>query len=266
MRRLLVIIFLLALEMFIGPKYNFHDGTKILSRTIVHLLGILNSVYSTRDTLKKYNRLLPILIIALNYLFGKFLIVRFYDSGCKYFESMHSLVIIFVTTIAFCFAIDKESLDEYQHRGGLIKNYLHLAFSTVISVNQLFYFFKHFHLKHGNMVDYNFNLEMLIHFIVDFLANNFSYVVNNLLCFQLDPKKRKNPKYLHNILKKFIWMILANVAFYSIYSFQMARWIYETTNAKIPHPHNLIIYNILPKNLDQRFRVFLYIFNWFIFM
>lgn len=267
MRCLLVLTMLIILEMFIFPAYNFRDNYKILSKTTIHFLGILNSVYSTRNTLKKYSRWLPISIIAINYFFGKFLISRFYDSGCKYFEAMHSLVIIFVTAIPFCFCISKEELDEFEQKGGSIKYYIHSAISNIIAVNQLFYFYKHFHLKHGNIIEYNFNRQLIVHFIVDFLANSFSYSINNILCYFLSTKeKRRNIKYLKNIFRRFFLMVMANVAFYSIYSFQMARGVFEFSFEKISPPHNLILYNLLPKDLDQRFRLFLYIFNWLIAM
>ena len=112
-------------------------------------------------------------------------------------------------------------------------------------------------------------MELIIHFVVDFLANSFSHVVNNLLSYYFN--KRYDfissfffEQHLKGILKKFTLMVLANLSIYSIYSFQMARKDFESVNYNIPQPHSLILYNLLPKDLDQRFRVFLYIFNWLI--
>jgi hypothetical protein len=167
-----------------------------------------------------------------------------------------------VTIIPFSYFTDKEDLEEFDQYGGFLKNYVHLALSQIISVNQLFYFYKHFHLKHGNIVEYYFNKELVVHFIVDFLANSFSYIVNNLLCYYLTSKERGNKKYLLKIKKKFLLMVFANVAFYSIYSFQMARSVFEITQNNLKQPYNLILYNSLPEDLDQRFRIFLYFFNW----
>jgi hypothetical protein len=258
MKNLIVLFILIALELFIFPMYNFRDTNKILSRTTMHFLGILNSVFSTRQTLKNCTKILPVIIIMLDYLFGKFLISNFYDANCRYFESKHSLTIITITIIPFLLA-NKEDIEEYE-QNAQIKSF-HVTFSTIIKVNQLFYFYKHFHLKHGNIVEYNFNLDLFINFIVDFLVNSFSYIVNNLLCFLLFPSKSRI-SYLKNIFNRFILMILANIAFYSIYSFQMARSWFESVNSLFPNPHSLILYNFLPDDLDQRFRLFLYIFNW----
>jgi hypothetical protein len=265
MRSFILLIILILLEIFIIPTYRLRDTHKILSRSTIHFLGILNSVYSTRVTLKEY-RCIAIIVIAINFLFGKFLISQFYDYGCKYFDSMHSIAILLITIIPFIIFTSQKEILEFEEHGGLIKSFIHQGFSNIISVNQLFYFYKNFHLKYGNIVEYYFNKQLIIHFIVDFLANSFSYTVNNLLGFYMHRTKEGggDAKYLKGILKKFMLMVLANLAFYSIYSFQMARKVFEGFNLNLPQPHNLILYNMLPQDLDQRFRVFLYIFNWLI--
>ena len=263
MKSFLLLIILVFLEVFIFPLYNMREKPRILSRTAIHFLGIVNSVYSIRDTLRNYNKLWTILVIQFNYFFNKFLISQFYDVKTKYFDSMHSIVIIFLSIIPFVFYARKEDYEEFEN-GGVVKKYVHSLFGEIISVNQLFYFYKHFHLSNGNLVEYYFNKELVLHFIVDFFANSSSYIMNNILCIYLSKDKCKS-KHISNIFKKFFLMVLANFAFYSIYSFQMSRKVFEFFFDNIPTPHNLTIYNMLPKELDQRFRLFLYFFNWLIF-
>ena len=262
LRNLFVLVILIVLELLIFPRYNFRDSYKILSRTTIHFLGIVKSVYETRETLKNYSRFLPIIIITLNFFLSKFFIMNFYDSNTKYFESKHSIIILFLTIIPFVFLTNRQQIEEFQTGGyNNFNGNIHLILSQIIKINGLFYFYKHFHLKYGNIIDYNFNRQLIIHFIVDFLVNDFSYIMNNLICFFLTPPEKRTNKNIWNIFRKFLLMILANVAFYSIYSFQMARAWFEFTNKYIESPHNLIIYNMLPLDLDQRFRLFLYIFN-----
>jgi hypothetical protein len=261
-RNYVIILILFLLELFIFPKHNFRDSYKILSRTTIHFLGILNSVYQTKEALINYPRFLPLLVMSLNFIFEKFCIMHFYDSNGKYFESKHSMFILFLTIIPFIFLTNKKQIEEFQQGGFYnLNGNIFLILGHLVKINQLFYFYKHFHLKYGNIIEYNFNRRLIIHFIVDFLLNYFIWITNNLICHFLTPPEKRTNKHIMNILKKFCLMILANIAFYSIYSFQMAREWYELTNSNFSQPHNLILYNLLPKDLDQRFRLFLYIFN-----
>jgi len=261
LRNFLVLIVLIVLELLIFPRYNFRDSYKILSRTTIHFLGIVNSVYQSRETLKIYSKFLPIIIITLNFFLSKFFIMNFYDSNTKYFESKHSIIILFLTIIPFVLLMNRQQIEEFQTGGYYnINGSIHLILSHIIKINGLFYFYKHFHLKYGNIIDYNFNWQLIIHFVVDFLVIDFSYIINNLICLFLTPPEKRTSKIIWNIFRKFLLMILANVAFYSIYSFHMARAWFEFTNKNFKSPHNLILYNMLPLDLDQRFRVFLYIF------
>lgn len=262
LRNYVILGILIILELLIFPRYNFRDSYKILSRTTIHFLGIMNSVYTTRETLKNYSRFLPLVIISLNFLFEKFVIFKFYDSNGKFFESKHSLTILLLTIIPFILLTNKKQIEEFQIGGFYnLNGNIHMIISHLIKINQLFYFYKHFHLKYGNIIEYNFNRRLIIHFVVDFLVNYFSYIMNNLLCFFLTSKDKRTNKNIINIFKKFFLMILANVAFYSIYSFQMARGWFEFTNTYFTQPHSLIIYNMLPSDFDGRFRFFLCIFN-----
>lgn len=249
---------LISLELFIFPLFNVRD--KLLSRTTIHFLSILNSVYSTRVSLRNYSRFLPVLIIALDYFIGKFLNANFYDSNCKYFDSMHSFIIIFVTIISFVVMTSNKEIKQYE-KNGMIK-YLHSGLANIVWVHKLFYYYKHFHLKHGNIVEFNLNLQLLINFLVDFFTNLSTFFMNSIICYKMTPKTLQTKNLIFNILKRFLLMVLANFVFYSIYSFGLARAVFEYVNETVPYPHNLIFYNILPKDLDQRFRIFLYIFNW----
>jgi hypothetical protein len=263
MKSFVILIALVVLELFIFPIYNLRENPKILSRSSLHFLGIVNSVFSIRDTLKNYNKNWTILVIFVNYFFGKFLISQFYDFKTRYFDSMHSIVIILISMIPFVYFTKKEDFEQFEN-STVVKKYIHQILSEIISVNQLFYFYKLFHLKHGNIVEYCFNRELVIHFVVDFLSTSFSYVMNNTLCIFLSEDKNKF-KYFSNIFKKFFLMVLANLAFYSIYSFQMSKKIFEISFDNLSSPHNLILYNMLPKDLDQRFRLSLFFLNWLIF-
>lgn len=255
MKCLIILIIQITLELFVFP--NLHD--RVLSRTTIHFLSIMNSVYTNRNSLKQHSRFLPLLIIGLDYFFGKFVIIRFYDPECKYFDSLHSLVIIIISVIPFIFFTDNKDFEEFE-RNSFLKS-LHFAFSNIIFVYKMFYFFKHFHLKQGNFADFNGKLEMCYYVVIDFLASNGSLIMNNIMCYYLSVDKKK--RNFFGIFKKFTLMAILNILFYSIYSYGLAKAVFEWTNNNLPNKYNIILYNLLPKDLHIRFRTFVFIFNWF---
>jgi hypothetical protein len=135
-----------------------------------------------------------------------------------------------------------------------------MVLADFIFVYKIFYFYKYFHLKQGNIIMLNYNLELVIRVLVNLLANNTFYILNNLLCLYFS--KHKSSKEIMNIIKRLVFMLIAEFIFYSIYSFRLARALFETVNSYFGQPYNLILYNILPTELDIRFRIMLYISNW----
>lgn len=257
MKCLVMLITQILLELFIFPY--LHD--RLLSRTTIHFLSILNTVYSTRNGLKKHSRFLPILVVALDYLFGKFVVIHLYDSRCKYFDSLHSLVMIVITIIPFVLLTSDEDLEEFE-RAKFIQ-FIQSGFLNTIFVYKLFYFYKHFHLQQGNFVEFNGKIDFFYHMVIDFFANMGSFTLKNLLTYFLEKKSKRSVKSLVVIVKKFILMYFLTFLFYSVYSFGLARAVFQYIHDRVPNTHNLILYNLLPKDRHIRFRLFVYICNWF---
>ena len=103
MRCLIILLGQILIELIVIPHYKLHD--RLFSRTNIHLLNILYSILITTIFLRKFNKIYTILVIFLDYFVGKFIIALFYDSSCKYFDSLHSIVMIFITIISYPISI-----------------------------------------------------------------------------------------------------------------------------------------------------------------
>lgn len=260
MRSFIILLGQILIELLVIPHYKLHD--RLFSRTTIHFLNILYSIFNCFIFLRKFSKLLSIVIICSDYLLGKFLISQFYDTGCKYFDATHSLFIIFICIISFVFFSSKKDYKQFD-KHSFVKNF-NLSCSNFLFVYKIFYFYKHFHLKHGNIIEFNINLELLRTIFTDYLANSLRMIIINICYFFFNPKKklRNSNKFFAFLLKKFLLMFLANFVFYSIYSFRLARTIFEIAQETIPQPHNLIFYNLINLDLDKRFRMILYVLNW----
>jgi hypothetical protein len=258
MKHILALLIPLFCEICIFPSFK----EKYITRTLIHFLSILNAVYFTTKSFSentRYPKLIPIAIMTFDYIFGKFIISQFYDPNTKYFEATHSILIIFLTLLSFSLFTDRSDFEEYETSS--VYN-IHTTFVDMVFVYKIFYFYKYFHLKQGNIIDLDYNFDLVIRISLNLLVNNTFYVANNLLCFYFS--KKKSSKELMNIFKRFVLMLLAEFSFYSIYSFKLARAVFEFANHTFKQQDFLILYNLLPKELDIRFRVFLYICNWLI--
>jgi hypothetical protein len=256
MKHILLLIIPILCEIFLFPNLK----EKVISRTTIHFLSIFNAIFFTTNSFRentRFTKLLPVFIMTFDYLFGKFIISNFYDPNCKYFDAVHSILIIIITLASFTIFADKNVFKEYE-KSKLYK--IHIIFADFALVYKIFYFYKYFHLKQGNIITLTYNLELVIRVLVNLLANNTFYILNNLLCLYLN--KEKTSKELMNITKRLIFMLIAEFIFYSIYSFKLARALFETVFSYFGQPYNLIFYNILPTELDIRFRICLYISNW----
>jgi len=260
LRSLLILLGQIFIELVVIPHYKLHD--RLFSRTTIHFLNILYSIFNCFIFLRKFPKIITIIIISADYLLGKFLISQFYDTGCKYFDATHSLFIILICLISFgLFSSNKDFKQFDKH--SFVKSF-NLTCSNFLFVYKIFYFYKHFHLKHGNIIEFNIDLELIRIIFTDYLANSLRIIMMNICYFFFNPKKklRNAKKFFGFLYQKFLLMFLANFIFYSIYSFRLARTIFEITLDKIPQPHNLIFYNLISIDLDKRFRMILYILNW----
>lgn len=260
MRCLIILIGQILIELIVIPHYKLHD--KLFSRTTIHFLNILYSIFNTAIYLRKFPKIITIVIIAADYLIGKFLIAQFYDSSCKYFDSMHSLFIIFITILSFCFFATNKDYKQFDKHG--VVKLFNLTCSNFLFVYKIFYFYKHFHLKHGNIIEFNITFQMLFTLFTDYLANSLRVIFINICYYFFNPKKklRSAKKFFAFILKKLLFMFLINFFFFSIYSFRLAKTVFEIAHETIPQPHIAIFYNVISLDLDKRFRMLLYILNW----
>jgi hypothetical protein len=256
MKHILALLLPVICEIFIFPNLK----EKYITRTLIHFLSILNAVYFTTNSFRentRYTKLIPVAIMSFDYIFGKFIISQFYDPNCKYFEATHSILTIILALVSYCLFTDKAVFREFETSPVFP---VHTTVTDMVFVYKIFYFYKYFHLKQGNRIDLSYDIDLVIRISLNLLVNNTFFVVNNLLCFYLSPRKSSTP--LLNIFKRFIFMLLAEFVFYSIYSFKLARAVFEFSHGTFIQQNFLILYNILPKELDIRFRVFLYTCNW----
>jgi len=257
---LIILLGQILIELAVIPHYKLHD--RLFSRTTIHFVNILYSIFNCFIFLRKFPKSLSIGIICADYLLGKLLISQFYDTGCRYFDATHSLFIIFICLISF--GLFSSNKDYKQFDKHVFVKAFNLSCSNFLFVYKIFYFYKHFHLKHGNFVEFNIDSDLLRTIFTDYFANSLRMIIMNFCYFFFNPKKklRNAKKFFALLFKKFLLMFLANFVFYSIYSFRLARRIFEITLETIPQPHNLIFYNLINLDLDKRFRMILYILNW----
>jgi hypothetical protein len=255
MKHILRLIIPIILEIFL-----FLVKEKYITRTLIHFLSVTNAIYFTTNSFRentKFTKIIPIIILIVDYFFGKFVVSLFYDPNAKYFDSTHTILTIIIVLGTYTIFTDKHVFKEYE-KSPLYN--LHLILADFIFVYKIFYFYKYFHLKQGNLITLEYNFELVIRILINLLVNNTFMVLNNLLSFSFS--KEKEPKQIFNILKRITFMLFAEVIFYSIYSFKLGRAVFEYVFSSFGQPYNLILYNLLPKELDVRFRIFLYISNW----
>jgi hypothetical protein len=260
MKGFIILLGQIFIELIIITHYKLHD--RLFSRNTIHFLSILYSIFNTFIFLRKFPKIITIIIISLDYLIGKFIISQFYDSSCKYFDSMHSLVIIFITLISFGLLPSNKDFKKFdQHSTVKIVN---LTYSNFLFVYKTYFFYRSNHLKSSNSIEFNFDFRLLRIVFTDYLANSLRVIMMNFIYLIFNPKKKKRNirLFISFILRKFLLLFLANFFFYSVYSFRVARTVFEIAQETIPHPHNIIFYNISNMDLDKRFRMILYVINW----
>jgi hypothetical protein len=238
----------LLLELYVFPNYV----DTLLNPTSVLFLSLLIGVFFVKLNLKRFNRLLAWIIICFDLVIGMTLINKYYNSDFIPFHQVHWIFIYFLTL--FSFSLAKESDFRQVKKSGLALPFI-LLVANITIVYATFYYFKINHLKEISNFELNVSWinSFLKDYTVDFIIIFNALVFVNLLKYRYSPKNKK--KYLINILKRLIIFLFASIAFYACYNNTLSDKIFQIVNEYVPHPHNLILYNSIPKQKEQRFRI-----------
>jgi hypothetical protein len=239
-------------------EYNvFPDLLKTyLNPTTVLFLIVLLGTQMIFNDLKKHGILTITFVVFMDMLIGLNTINTFIDKNYIPIEQTHYFLIYGIVFFAYLFVDTK---DFKQLRESFIFQNLFSAITNIIIVYSTFY---SFHFSQGKYIEHtnNFGPETLTilakAFGVDILiVANFMIQINLVKFFFNKSKKTPRSTYIWNIVKRVIVHTIMTVLFYTCYNEHVRSFVYKLVMENIPQPHNVIIYNMLPNNPDQKFRL-----------
>jgi len=108
-------------------------------------------------------------------------------------------------------------------------------------------------------IEVAFVANYLYNILISGISNSNKKIQLSLTLFFLNNRDKKE---LFGILKRFVYFGIIISIFFIVYNPLINNMLYQLLNDYIPSPHNIIIYNMLPKK-GTRYRMLAMIFCWF---
>ena len=247
--KIALFFFHIYLELNIFPSYLY----TYLNPVSISYLAILLGVFYLTTSLRKYGIMSILIVVFVDVFLALPLITNYYDKNFNLIEQTHFFLIYGIVIFSFLLA----KLEDFKQikKSYIVSNITNSLFNMMICYS-FFYHFKNFHFKDINKVT-NLNNNTLAKLSNDLLIDivillNYVFSINVIKIIYT--KKSRRP-YFFIIIKKIFFVFLATTIYYLINSDMIRNYSYEYMNTYIPQPHNIILYNLLPSDNDQKTRL-----------
>jgi hypothetical protein len=226
-----------------------------ISPIFIACLDICLSLLMTRVTLRKFNILLFIIVGVFGFSLGRLMLKQFLFKEYSITNDFFVLTVFLTTLISLLF-VNNEDLDEYSKSfaaGTIIRQ-----LTKVCLTYKYLYFFKRFHsdkISNLNTLDSikeNLNIEIFWLFI-DFISQNIGLIIRMSIRALYSQKNKK--KYLMIISRMFLFIFFAKILFLLNYNLKFLDFVYKSVNYYFNQPYNVHLYNLIPSELDKRFKI-----------
>jgi hypothetical protein len=250
-------LFLLLLTCYLETNI-FPDLLKTYLHPTVTLFCItfIGAFFAFKD-LRKHSLLAKFFVIGADLIICLNGINHFIDSSFIPLHQTHYFLVYGVIIFAFLFAKtrDFKQLDN----SFVFSNLFYSFFTNIIVIYCTFY---SLHYNQGKYLELtgNLNAENIItlvkaYFIDILLLANFVININMIRIFNNKSKNIPKSVYVMNIVKRLGSHVVLSCVFYACYNDAIRSAVYDLVMKNLPQPHNVIVYNMLPSNPDQKFRL-----------
>ena len=229
-------------------KYDFFQKSLFSYQVVSYLITLL-IVFNTRRILKNLSVLYTIFTVILDFHIRHFLLKYYYDYGLNYYSEEDVIILLIVTTIILCFA-SKEVFEEIE--SDYVFNYLNKSLFNMIEFLKYYYFFLAYHGK----INYDY-LNFFMRVFIDVIILNSYELISFFHKFSITKSKKNH--YLKKITLKFVIVLLSTMTYYVLNNKEFNIMFYEKILNLLPIPHNLIVYNAFPIEIEYRFKLILFI-------
>jgi hypothetical protein len=235
------------LEYNIFPRYL----TSFLKINCISFYCAVIICMFTKFNFRKYNKLMVIVIAALDLFCGFYLVNVVHNVKRDLTDISHYIFILSFLMIPFIFYDDEEAYSQIKK-----SNFFKEFFNFIITIITVGFYHSHFNFlylpsaRHENFSDWKkFLINYGVTFVVFYTANTLTALTKYYY------SKSKKKILLVQILKRILVLILITASFYLNSNLAITDYIKTKFNEWVPQPHNLIIYNTIPHDLDTRFRM-----------
>lgn len=242
--------YLLVLHLILDPLVFDKLQDSFFNPTTVLFVGCFLGIFYTNYMLKNYSWISISLVLICDLLFVLYLINFYYDKTYLPLAQSDIFVVYAIIMFAFMFSKAKDfNQAKYSNAFGIA---LQLCFN-VFGAFRFQNLFKAIHIWTVPTLE-KFNLKSIsTDLIVDiFVFFNQLYLINAVRMFS---SKNNKAKYFFGCLNKIILVFFATIVFYFNYNITLKQYAFDALMTYVPSPYNLYIYNALPQNEDQRFRI-----------
>jgi hypothetical protein len=226
----------------------------------------LFGIFTGKRILKNNSFIILALTVLLDYFIPKYAVKYFYHSSYKFSYDYHTLLIVGVILLIFCF-ISKETVKECDKSSIFFIIYVQL--NSLFSSYKFFYYFTF--IVQSHMVSQNRILKPLgqndtniqtFYFLVDFLIMNLGFT--SRIIYKCLTSKTKKGAYLRALFNIFALFFFVNLFFY-LNSSEGFLSICKEVNKLLPSYIGNTIYNSVSESPEIRFKYALIgLFSYFI--
>lgn len=235
------------LESYVFPKYF---TTFLKMDSIAFYCAVIICFY-TKFNFRKYNKLIVVVVVLFDLICGFELVNIVHNQTRNLTDIAHYVFILLLLMIPFIFYDDQEAYSQMKS-----SNFLIQFFNFVITIITVCFFSAHFKWLHfptasnENFTDWK---KHATNWAVDYVVFFNAITLTFLIKFFYSKTKKKT--FLVEILKRILLLTLITVSFYFIFNVELSNSIKNIFDMWVPQPHNLIITNSIPADLDTRFRL-----------
>jgi hypothetical protein len=237
------------LESCVFPKYL---SSFLKMDSIAFYCAVVICFY-TKFNFRKYNKLIVLAVVLFDLWCGFELVNIVHNKTRHITDIAHYVFILSFLMIPFIFYDDQEAYSQIKS-----SNFFVQFFNFIITTITVCFFSAHFKwLHYPSALNENFTdwKQLVTNWGVDYVVFFNAITLTFLIKFYYSKSKKKT--FLIEILKRVLLLTLITVSFYLIYNLRLSGLIKNNFDEWVPQPHNLIISNSLPGDLDTRFRLLL---------
>jgi hypothetical protein len=229
--------------------------TYLQPTTVLFMIIVLGTQMIFVD-LKKHGIITIAFVVLMDMLIGLNTINYFIDMNYIPIQQTHYFLIYAVVFFVYLFIDTKDII---QLNKSFVFRNLFIFITNIVIIYSTFY---SFHFSQGKYLEHTdkLNLETLAvlgkaYWVDILIVANFMIQINLIRFLFNKSKKTARHAFIWNIVKRLVVHLILTIIFYTCYNNTVRSFAYSLVMENLPQPHNVIMYNMLPNNPDQKYRL-----------